>query len=72
MLGFTKFTGEWRTTELNPDKILVDYTYTLHAPNLLLFPLNYLFARLFWKRYMAQVLRNVQQLAETNEPYQFA
>jgi hypothetical protein len=50
----------------------VDYTYTLHAHNLLLFPLNYLFARLFWKRYMAQVLRNVQQLAETNEPYQFA
>ena len=72
MLGFTKFTGEWRTTELNQDEILVDYTYTLHAHNLLLFPLNYLFARLFWKRYMAQVLRNVQQLAKTNEPYQFA
>jgi hypothetical protein len=26
MLGFTKFVGEWKTTELQPNKILIEYT----------------------------------------------
>ncbi len=72
MLGFTKFTGEWRTSELQKDHVLVDYTYTLHSSNVLLFPLNYLFAKLFWKSYMQQVLHNVQVMAEANEAYQYA
>jgi hypothetical protein len=29
MLGFYKFVGEWQTTEIKKDKILVGYTYTL-------------------------------------------
>jgi hypothetical protein len=29
MLGFYKFVGEWQTTELEKDKILIEYTYTL-------------------------------------------
>lgn len=72
MLGFTKFTGEWQTTELEPNKVLVEYTYTLHAGVPLLYPFNWLFAKTFWKRYMEQVLENIRQMAYANEPYQYA
>ena len=69
MLGFYKFVGEWRTTEIEPNKILVEYTYTLHSEDALLYPLNFLFAQTFWKTYMKRVLENVKQLAYNNEPY---
>lgn len=69
MLGFTKFTGEWQTTEIEKDKILVEYTYTLHSNIALLYPLNYLFAKTFWKMYMKRVLNIVKQMAYNNEPY---
>ncbi len=69
MLGFTKFTGEWQTTELEPNKILIEYTYTLHSTIALLYPLNLLFAKTFWKIYMKRVLENIRKLAYTNEPY---
>lgn len=49
MLGFYKFVGEWKTTELEDKKIRIDYTYNLHAKNPLLYPLNWLFGKLFWK-----------------------
>jgi Polyketide cyclase / dehydrase and lipid transport len=70
-LGFTKFVGEWRTTELEPNKILVEYTYTLHADIAVLYPLNWLFAKLFWKAYMKRVLENIKVMAYNNEPYQY-
>lgn len=69
MLGFSKFTGEWVTTEIEPNKILIDYTYTLHSDIALLYPLNWLFAKTFWKRYMKQVLENIRNLTLKNEPY---
>ena len=69
MLSFYKFVGEWKTTEMAPDKILVEYTYTLYASSPLLYPLNWLFARLFWKKYMWRVLENVRRLAYDGEPY---
>ena len=31
MLGFYKFVGEWKTTEIEKDKILIEYTYTLYT-----------------------------------------
>lgn len=71
MLGFSKFTGEWSTTELAPNKIQIDYTYTLHSDVFLLYPLNWLFTKTFWKTYMKRVLKNVQYMAEHNEPYIF-
>lgn len=71
MLGFYKFVGEWQTTELEKNKILIEYTYTLHANNPLLYPINWLFAKFFWKVYMKRVQENVRQLAINNEPYQF-
>ena len=69
MLGFYKFVGEWRTTELEPNKIQIDYTYTLHTNGALLYPLNWLFAKTFWKTYMEHVLENIRAMAYNNEPY---
>ena len=69
MLGFSKFVGEWETTEMEPNKILIRYTYTLHSDTALLYPLNWLFANTFWSVYMKRVLENIRTLAYQNEPY---
>lgn len=69
MLGFYKFAGEWRTTELKPDNIQVDYIYDLHYKSIIFYPLNWVFAKLFWKAYMKQVLENVRILAYNKAPY---
>ena len=69
MLGFYSFAGEWSTTDLESNEVQIDYTYTLFAKNGILFPLNYLFAHLFWKTYMKQVLENVRKLANDESPY---
>jgi len=71
MLGFYKFVGEWQTTEIEPNKILVEYTYTLHSNTALFYPLNWLFAKTFWTTYIKRVLENVRQLAYKNEPYKY-
>ena len=71
MLGFTKFTGEWTTTPIDPNKTLITYTYTLHSNMALLYPLHWLIAKTFWRIYMKKVLENVRQMAYSNEPYQY-
>lgn len=71
MLGFYKFVGEWKTTELEPNRILIEYTYWLHSNSVMLAPFNWLFAKTFWKTYMKRVLENVRKLAYNNEPYQY-
>lgn len=72
MLGFYKFVGTWKTTELAPGKVRIDYTYDLHAKNPLLYPVNWLFVKLFWKKYMRRVLENIRVMAEGEEPYLYA
>lgn len=72
MLGFTNFIGEWKTTELEPHKILVDYTYTLHSNTIFLYPPQWLFAKIFWRIYMKRVLENVRKMVHNNEPYAYA
>lgn len=69
MLGFSRFTGEWRTTEIGKNKIHIEYTYTLHSEMGLLYPLNWLFAKTFWKTYMKRVLENIRRMAYAQEPY---
>jgi hypothetical protein len=69
MLGFTKFVGEWETTELEPNKILIVYTYTLHSGIALLYPVNWLFAKTFWRLYMKRILDNIRVMAYNHEPY---
>lgn len=71
MLGFYKFTAEWRTTELEENKILIEYTYWLHYHSSILYPLNWLFGKIFWKMYMKHVLGIVKQLIASNEPYKY-
>ena len=69
MLGFTSFVGEWETTELEPNKIQIDYTYTLHCKNPLLYPINWLFTKTFWRIYMKHVLENIRKMTEDKKPY---
>ncbi|MEP7127967.1 MAG: hypothetical protein ABI729_03825 [Chitinophagales bacterium] len=69
MLGFYKFVGEWKTSELEPGKILVEYTYSLHSDIALLYPVNWLFANTFWKTYMKRVFENVRKMIYNNEPF---
>jgi len=71
MLGFHKFEGEWKTTELEENRVLVEYHYNLHCDKPLYYPFNWLFAKTFWKIYMKRVLENVRFLAYNNEPYEF-
>ncbi len=68
MLGFYKFVGTWQTTELKNNEIQIDYTYKLHFNGYFFYPLNWFFAKIFWKKYMHQVLENVRKLAYHNEP----
>lgn len=69
MLGFSRFVGEWKTTEIEEDLIAVEYTYTLHSDVALLYPLNWLFAHTFWITYMKRVLENIRQMIAEKEPY---
>ena len=69
VLGFYRFVGEWKTTELKANQIFVEYTYTLYAKNKLLYPAQMVFAKTFWKVYMKQVIENIRQLAYNKEPY---
>lgn len=72
MLGFTHFIGEWKTRELEPGVIAVEYVYTLHANGFWWYPFNWLFTHIFWRRYMQKVTENIRQLAYSNEPYLYA
>lgn len=69
LLGFYRFVGEWKTTELKPGMVQVDYTYTMYSNAWYLQPINWIFTQVFWRIYMKQVLRNIQHLIENNEPY---
>lgn len=71
MAGFHLFTGEWKTTELSPGKVQVDYTYTLEANKPIWYPLDWLFAKLFWKIYMRRVIRNIKAMAYSDEPFMY-
>jgi hypothetical protein len=72
MFGLTRFVGEWQTTQLEENKINVDYTYTLISNIPLLYPLHWRFAKTFWKLYRKQVTENIREMAYNNEPYIYA
>lgn len=69
MLDIWQFTFEWTTTELSPNKIQINYDYTIHAKGFVFIPLQWLFAKVFYKKYMNQVLENVRRMAEGDEPF---
>lgn len=69
MLNIYKFTFEWTCKELEPNKIQINYDYTIHGKGVVFIPFQWLFANLFYKRYMKQVLNNVRKMAEGSEPF---
>ena len=71
MLSFSKFVGEWETTELKLNEIQIVYTYTMHSDVAILYPLNWLFTKIFWRTYMKRVLENIRGMVDNNEPYQY-
>lgn len=72
MMGFYKFVGEWKTTQIEDNKIRIDYTYFLHAKSPLLYPIQWIFGKTFWKTYMKRVLENIREMAYNEEPYLFS
>ena len=70
-LGLYKFQGEWDTIAINNNHIKIIYSYSMFSKNALLYPIQWLFVKLVWRKYMRQVLSTVQILAEGNEPYQY-
>lgn len=71
MLGFYQFVGEWKTTEITANTIQIDYSYTMYARGIFYYPFNWLFTKLFWRKYMKQVLKNIEQLIEQGEPIKY-
>ena len=69
ILGFTKFVGEWHTSRLKENEIQITYKYYLYADKLFLFPLQWVFAKVFWPKYMKQVVENIRNMIDQNEPY---
>lgn len=69
MLGFWKFKGEWLTKELEKNMILIKYSYTLYAKQRILFFPQWIFAKLFWKRYMKKVMENIRVMINNHEPF---
>lgn len=69
MAGFYKFIGEWKVTEKIEGKILVEYSYSLYSNKPIYFPLNWIFAKIFWPIYMKRVLNNIKKMAYDKEPY---
>lgn len=68
ILGFHTFIGEWETEALSENKIQVVYTYTLLGNTWPFYPLQWLFIKLFWPKYMRQVMENIRKMAEEKEP----
>ena len=51
MGGFYKFIGEWKTTQIKEQHILFEYCCSLHSNKPIFYPINWMFANLFWKLY---------------------
>lgn len=71
MLGIERFQGEWATRQLSDGKVLVTYTYTMFSNKHLLYPLQWLFTKIVWRRYMKHVIDNIKKMAIQQEPYVF-
>ena len=69
MFGFIKFIGKWKTSELRSNKILIEYSYSLHSNIGILYPFHWLFAKIYWKMYMKRVLINIKTMITNKEPY---
>lgn len=71
MFGFYKFIGEWQTKRISEKKTMVIYTYIMFSNKPFLFPLNWIFVKVYWRIYMKRVVENIKTMAYNNEPYEF-
>lgn len=71
IVGFHTFIGEWTVSKIEEQKTLVTYEYSLISDNPILYPLSWIFAKIFWRKYMTRVLNNVKNMAYNEEPYLF-
>lgn len=69
MAGFYKFVGEWETTLIEEGKVKIEYRYTLYTNQALYYPINWLFVKIFWKKYMNRVVDLIRKMAYEEEPY---
>jgi len=67
--GFSKFEGAWKTTELEPKKILIEYSYALHSNSVFFYPMHWLVTKTFFRIYMTRVLGNIRKMIKAQEPY---
>jgi len=58
-------------SQLEENKILVEYTYSLYAKTPIFYPFNWLFTKTFWRVYMKRVTENIRRMALNKEPYQY-
>jgi len=68
-MGFTKFQGEWFTSQLEDGKVLVKYKYTMFSNSLVFYPFHWLFTKTIWRNYMKHVLGNIRKLVANQAPY---
>lgn len=68
-MGFTKFQGEWFTTQLKDGKIQIRYRYTMFSDSTLFYPFHWLFTKVIWKNYMQHVMDNIRKLVREEAPY---
>lgn len=71
MFGFYKFIGEWETKKLSNNRTQVIYTYHMFTNLPILFPLKWIFVKVFWRIYMKRVIENIKVMAYSNEPYKY-
>lgn len=70
-MGIHTFIGEWITTPISENETKVIYRYELLGNGILLYPFQWLMAKVIWTKYMWQVMNNIKQLAISKSPYLF-
>ena len=71
MFGFYTFTGEWHTKKISDQQTLVTYNYAMISDMPVMFPLHWIFVKVFWRMYMKRVVENIKTMAYDKEPYLF-
>lgn len=68
-MGFTKFQGEWFTSPMDEERVMVRYRYTMFSNSVVFYPFHWLFTKVIWRNYMKHVLENVRKCCTDQEPY---
>lgn len=69
MLGINKFEGQYFVRATDNQRVSVKWIYTLHTDIILLFPFQWFFAHMFWKKQMQNGIRHMKKFAESEKPF---